>query len=248
MMTAAPATCGNWRGPIRRGRAAAAIAAIVLVALALLPGRGAAQGTGLNAELANMRELRAGGKLLDASDYADRDALRQALEAAADAGLTEIALWEVADVHLAAANQWPSSPDNAYARRAIDAWSAYVDYALERGLEARLHRAVEYLQRSYLQAAAYTEMYVAYAQIPPSYVNDKVVTRWEDRLRTCPAYGQPRAQAWMEGACMQAGCRDAVAEFHAFVRIWLDEFPLRTDAKRRFAARADRIPPACRGT
>ncbi|MEK7753008.1 MAG: hypothetical protein AAB654_13885, partial [Acidobacteriota bacterium] len=62
--------------------AAATIAAIVLVTLLIVPGAGSAQSANLNRELAKMRELRAGDKVLDASDYTDRDAFRQALEAA----------------------------------------------------------------------------------------------------------------------------------------------------------------------
>jgi hypothetical protein len=121
--------------------ATATIAAIVLVTLLIVPGAGSAQSTNLNRELAKMRELRAGDKVLDASDYADRDAFRQALEAASDAPLVEIALWEVADVHLKAANQWPAASDNGYARRAIDAWTAYVDFALDKSLTTRLMKS-----------------------------------------------------------------------------------------------------------
>lgn len=230
-----------------------ATAALLLGASLLLPCAAAAQAEALQGELATLRQLRAANRMADASDRAVGLGFQQALDAvpgdSADAkatSLKETALWEAADIHLAEANRWQASPDNVYAKRAVDAWTAYVDFATASGQSARLHRAVEFLQRSFVQANEYPEMFSYFVLLPPQYVNDKVVTRWEDRLRACSDYSRQGGRPWKEQDCVRDECRDSVAAFYEYAHRWLKEFPLKADARTVFAQRVERVPPSCR--
>lgn len=206
----------------------------------------AAWADALQAELNAIRQLRSVNRLADASDRAITDAFLQSLETAGNDKLKEEALWEAADIHLGEANRWPASSTNEYARRAIDAWTAYVTFATDLGTTARLHRGVEYLQRSYLQANEYPGMFSQLPQLLPQYVNDKVVLRWEDKLRACSEYTQQDPLGWVEQRCRQAECRDAVAAYYDFAQKWLTAFPLKEDARSKIKQRVDRVPSSCR--
>ncbi len=228
-------------------------AALLLGASLMLPCAASAQADTLQRELTVLRQLRAANRMADASDRAVGLEFQQALDGVqggtADAKATDLketALWEAADIHLAEANKWPASQDNTYAKRAVDAWTAYVDFASANGLAVRLHRAVEFLQRSFVQANEYPEMFSYFVLLPPQYVNDKVVTRWEDRLRACSDYSREGGRPWKEQDCARDECRDSVAAFYEFAHRWLKEFPLKADARTVFAQRVERVPPSCR--
>lgn len=219
------------------------VTALVMSCL-LLPNCVAAQS--LKDELLRMRNLRLSDAIFDASDYADSAGFRQVLDEETMSKIKEGALWEVADTHLSAANKWPATSDNAYAKRAIDAWTAYLDFAHEQNFVDRIHRAVEYLQRSYIQANDFPAMFRQLTRIPPKYINDKVVTRWEDRLRTCPVYQTTSVEPWIEKSCMHADCRESVVQFYTFLQSWLNEFSLKAELKKTFLTRSEKIPTSCR--
>jgi hypothetical protein len=220
------------------------LASVIQASFLLVPLLAAAQEARLADSLDKVRSLRR-VSILDASDRVAEGAFRQLVLDEPQLPAREKALWEVADVHLEAANRVAPGADNAYARRAIEAWTEYIEFALANNQTARLHSAVELAQRSYLQASDSRGMFEYFPRVEPKYVNDSALTRWEDRLRTCSAFGPP-PRPWAEQQCRQEECRESVASFYDFSQRWLQEFPLRTDQKKTFASRIERIPKSCR--
>ena len=217
--------------------------AMVLVCLAA--GQAAANDVLLR-ELDLMQRWAEQKRFADVSDRADSANYKRLVAQTTTSTVKERALWEAANYHLEAANGHDASPNNAYARRAIEAWTAYVDFATDQGADMRLVSAVEFLQRSYVQARDFAGMFGHITALPHKYVNHNVVTRWEDRLKTCSEYGATARQTWVEQSCSTAECRQPVGDFYSYMQQWLGEFPLKAEARTMFSQRASRVPKACR--
>ena len=202
-------------------------------------------GQGIEHQIAAFRALHVNKRPVAASDFAADSNFASGV-GSFESKVAEAVLWDVADAHLAAANTFTAGADNDYAQRAILAWKEYVDFAVDKGMSSRLHKAVEFLQRSYIQARALEAMSTEISQIPPLFVNHNVVTRWEDRLRMCPTNGEPDSRSWNSSDCAKLQCRSLVSTFHGFLEKWLHDFPLKDPARRSFSNRAAGIPAECR--
>lgn len=216
--------------------------------LASAPRVAAAQSNDLDKALSEVRALRNAKRLHDASDRAAQPNVTAAIDAASDVDRREVALWEIADVHQDVANSYPAGPDNYYARRAIDAWTRYVEFADAHKKHFRLHSAVQYLQDSYIQTSSYMPMFQALLKIPPGFLNDKVMARWEERLRVCPTFAEPYGRLWNTTMCEDPVCHETVGEAHAYWVEWVEVFNLRPSERQRLRERIGRVPQACRGS